>query len=64
MRGNKAEILKIVVTADRWLFTDKGITIAFNSYEGGCYACTPQPVTVSWESLKPLVSADFVPLHL
>jgi uncharacterized protein len=61
--GNKAEILGIVVTADRWLFTDKGITVAFNSYEGGCYACTPQPVTVSWENLKPLVSANFVPLR-
>ena len=59
--GNKTEILGIVVTADRWLFTDKGITVGFNSYEGGCYACTPQPVTVSWENLKPLLSANFVP---
>lgn len=61
--GDKAEILGIVVTAGRWLFTDKGITVSFNSYEGGCYACTPPPVTVSWENLKPLVSANFVPLH-
>ena len=61
--GSKAEILGIVVTADRWLFTDKGISVAFDSYEGGCYACTPQPVTVSWEDLKPLVSAKFVPLN-
>lgn len=61
--GNKAEILGIVVAADRWLFTDKGITVSFNSYEGGCYACTPQPATVSWENLKPLVSASFAPLH-
>jgi uncharacterized protein len=59
--GNKAEILGIVVAPDRWLFTDKGITVGFSSYEGGCYACTPQPVTVSWEDLKPLVSANFWP---
>lgn len=58
--GNKAEILGIVVAADRWLFTDQGITVGFNSYEGGCYACTPQPVTVSWENLGPLVFSNFV----
>jgi len=59
--GNKAEILGILVAADKWLFTDQGITVSFNSYEGGCYACTPQPVTVTWESLRPLMTENFAP---
>ncbi len=43
-----------------WTLTQDGIQISFGSYEGGCYACTPQPVTVPWRALKPLLSTDAV----
>jgi|GEM_PF-1987350 len=60
---DKTEILKIVISVDRWVFTEKGMTVSFNAYEGGCFACTPQPVTVSWEDLKPMISESFIPPH-
>lgn len=44
------------VQPGRWLFTKDGLQVAFASYEGGCYACTPQPVIVPWSELKPLLS--------
>jgi len=44
------------VQPDRWLFTQDGLQVAFASYEGGCYACTPQPVTLPWSELKLLLS--------
>ena len=44
------------VQPDRWLFTKDGLRVAFESYEGGCYACTPQPVTLPWSELKPVLS--------
>jgi len=48
------------VQPDRWLFTKDGLQVAFDSYEGGCNACTPQPVTVPWSTLKPLLSGSSV----
>ena len=44
------------IRPERWLFTKTGLQIAFSAYEGGCYACTPPPVTVPWSDLKPLLS--------
>jgi hypothetical protein len=52
----KQELEDDFVQADRWLFTKDGLQVAFGSYEGGCFACTPQPVTVPWSELKPLLS--------
>lgn len=51
----ESEIKNIVIRPERWLFTDQGLRIEFNAYEGGCYACTPEPVTVGWSNLKPLL---------
>lgn len=51
----KDGILQIVVDPERWQFTEDGIEVGFMPYEGGCYVCSPQPVTVSWDSLKPLL---------
>jgi uncharacterized protein len=51
----ETEIKNIVIRPERWLFTDQGLSIYFRAYEGGCYACTPGPVTVAWSKLKPLL---------
>jgi hypothetical protein len=52
----KTGILSAVIQPDRWLITNKGIEVAFSAYEGGCYACTPGPVTVSWDKIQTLLS--------
>jgi len=52
----KRELEGDFIQSDRWLFTKDGLQVAFGSYEGGCYACTPQPVTVPWSELEPLLS--------
>ncbi len=63
--GNQAENVKAdiednVIQPSRWFFTKEGLKVYFNAYEGGCYACTPDPVIVSWEQLKPLLSPTAV----
>jgi hypothetical protein len=40
----------------RWQFTPTGLTIVFQSGDGGCYACAPSPVTIPWPELKPYMS--------
>jgi len=44
------------IQPDKWLFTREGLQVSFSAYEGGCYACTPRPITVPWSTLKPLLS--------
>lgn len=51
----KKELESVFVQTDRWLFTKDGLQVAFAAYEGGCYACTPQPATVPWSDLRPLL---------
>jgi len=51
----KAEIEADVIEPEKWLFTEEGLEVSFNAYEGGCYACNPGPVTVPWAKLKPLL---------
>jgi uncharacterized protein len=52
----KQELEIDFIQPDRWLFTKDGLQVAFDAYEGGCYACTPKPVTVPWSELRPLLS--------
>ena len=52
----KQELEGDFIQPDHWLFTKEGLQVAFGSYERGCYACTPQPVTVPWSELRPLLS--------
>lgn len=56
----KDEIGSTVIMASEWLLTKDGIEVAFSAYEGGCYACNPGPVTVSWAKLKALLSPNAV----
>lgn len=50
----------IAADPSRWQIDSNGITIVFNPYEVACYACTPEPFTMSWGSLKPLLNPAFV----
>lgn len=50
----------IVINSDGWYFTKQGLTVSFSAYDGGCYACTPGPLTVKWQDLKPLLSRNSV----
>lgn len=56
----ESEIKNVVIHPERWLFTDQGLRVNFNAYEGGCYACTPGPVWVSWPKLKPMLRSNSV----
>lgn len=60
MPSVKPQLKDDFVQPDRWLFTEDGLQVAFASYEGGCYVCTPQPVTVPWSELKPLLSKSAI----
>lgn len=55
----KKTVQKLVADPSRWQIDGNGITIVFNPYEVACYACTPEPFTMSWESLKPLLNPSF-----
>jgi uncharacterized protein YecT (DUF1311 family) len=43
-----------------WVLSGKGLTIPFQPYAVACYACTPNPVTVSWTALRPFLQPGFV----
>jgi len=43
-----------------WVLDGKGLTIPFQPYAVVCYACTPNPVTVSWAALRPFLQPGFV----
>jgi hypothetical protein len=47
---------------DHWLLTPLGLQVAFSSYEAGCYACGPGPLTVPWAQLAPLLAPDARPV--
>lgn len=49
----------IVANPENWRLDASGLTITFQKYAVAPYCCTPQPVTVQWEELKPLLRADF-----
>lgn len=51
---------KLLADPSSWQIDGKGITVIFPAYAVACYACTPPPFTMSWESLKPLLNPAFV----
>jgi uncharacterized protein YecT (DUF1311 family) len=58
--GEMAKTLRgIVIEPKNWQLDAKGITIIFQPYAVACYACTPPPVTIAWQDLKPLVQSTF-----
>lgn len=58
-KGMQKTVRGIAANPASWQIDHKGITIVFNPYEVACYACTPEPFTMSWESLKPLLQPGF-----
>jgi uncharacterized protein len=53
-------LLEIIVNPKNWQLENTGLTIPFQPYAVACYACTPSPVTISWEDLKPFLQPGFV----
>lgn len=51
---------KITRDPASWRIDAKGLSIVFQPYAVACYACTPQPFTMSWEQLRPLLNGEFV----
>ncbi len=61
----KDHLAEYATGPDAWFFTHDGIQISFSSYQGGCYACNPEPVIITWSQLKPLiVHADLFPSNI
>lgn len=58
-KGMQKTVRGIALEPSHWQIDSKGITIVFNPYEVACYACTPEPFTMTWESLKPLLNPAF-----
>jgi hypothetical protein len=54
------EMRGVAASPKRWFLTTSGIEYRFSAYEGGCYACTPQPATIKWSDLKPMLAPTAV----
>jgi uncharacterized protein len=50
----------IVTNPGDWKLEPKGFSIYFQPYQVACYACTPDPLTISWSDLKPYLQPGFV----
>jgi uncharacterized protein len=58
--GAMAEkVHRIVEDPQNWDIDAKGITIVFQQYAVACRACTPEPFTLTWDSLKPILNPEF-----
>ncbi|WP_158930319.1 DUF3298 domain-containing protein [Acidisphaera sp. S103] len=60
---NETETVKVaieqkIIRPEYWTFTAEGLKVSFSAYKGGCYTCSPQPITVPWADLKPPLSHD------
>jgi uncharacterized protein len=51
----------IVTNPADWKLEPAGFSIFFQPYQVACYACTPDPMTISWSDLKPYLQPSFVP---
>lgn len=49
----------IAADPQSWRIDDKGLTLVFQPYAVACYACTPDPFTIPWTELKPLLNPGF-----
>jgi hypothetical protein len=50
----------IVTNPGDWKLEPGGFSIFFQPYQVACYACTPNPMTISWSDLKPYLQPSFV----
>ncbi len=54
----RRQVSGILSDPSRWRMTAQGIMVEFSPYEAGCYACSPLPVTASWNSLRPMLKKN------
>lgn len=54
-----ATVRAITSDPESWRIDPKGISIVFQQYAVGCYACTPEPFTITWDQLRPVLDPDF-----
>ncbi len=50
----------ITSNPENWQIDEKGLSIIFQPYAVACYACTPEPFTIPWNQLRPLLNPDFL----
>ena len=58
----EANVRAAAAKPDHWLLTPQGLQVAFSSYEAGCYACGPGPLTVPWPKLAPMLANKEAPV--
>ena len=59
--GDAQKTLQGLVTSPAdWKLEPAGFSIFFQPYQVACYACTPDPMTISWTDLKPYLQPSFV----
>jgi len=50
----------IVTNPANWRIDSDGITVIWQKYAVACYACTPEPTTIPWNTLKSSLNPSFV----
>ena len=58
----EANVRAAAAQPDHWLLTPQGLQIGFSSYEAGCYACGPGPLTVPWAKLASMLANKSAPV--
>lgn len=59
--GELSKVLQGLVTnPGNWDLQPEGFSIFFQPYQVACYACTPQPLVISWSELKPYLQPTFI----
>lgn len=56
----RMQVLFHATSTENWRFTDAGLYVEFPPYLTGCYTCSPNPVTLPWADLKPLLAPNSV----
>ncbi len=51
----REKVVDYMLKPSSWLFTREGLTVAFTEGVGGCYACNPRTISVSWAEMRPLL---------
>jgi uncharacterized protein YecT (DUF1311 family) len=59
--GEMQKTLQSIVTKPaNWRLDSSGITVIWQKYAVACYACTPEPTNIPWNTLKPYLNSTFV----
>ena len=45
---------------ESWQIDERGLSIVFQPYAVACYACTPEPFSIPWNQLRPILNPIFV----